>query len=176
MLAVVSSKLHQSKCRLGDAMKEHYRRERVVTRSLAVQEGEHAKDTWRSTIATVHADVGYGPAMVMLSAYGYFDGKTRDDPGGRSAAITGAKTSLMHALRVLTFCAARVAPMCIGVGCADAVLCRRASCNNCATRFNFSLRRASAAHPFGSMGYTQTLTLRGLQTCLQGDMKPLQVM
>ena len=65
---------------------------------LGVQEGEHAEDTWRSTVASVHADVGYAPAMAMLSAYGFFNGKTRDDPGGQSAAVTGAGSTLMHAL------------------------------------------------------------------------------
>ena len=54
-------------------------------------EADHAKETWRSTIATVHAHVGYAPAMAMLSAYGFYDGQMRDDPGGRPAALTGIK-------------------------------------------------------------------------------------
>ena len=46
-------------------------------------------DTWRSTVESVHSDVGYAPAMAMLSAYGFYNGQSRDDPGGGPAARTG---------------------------------------------------------------------------------------
>ncbi|BDA47143.1 Xanthine dehydrogenase/oxidase [Coccomyxa sp. Obi] len=50
------------------------------------QEGETAEDTWRDTIGSVHTDVGYAPASAMLSAYGFYDGKTRgDDNRGKPA-------------------------------------------------------------------------------------------
>ena len=39
----------------------------------------------------MHADVGYAPAMAMLSAYGFYDGQTRDDPGGRTAVKAGGQ-------------------------------------------------------------------------------------
>lgn len=35
---------------------------------------DDALGTWKSTIAGVHPDVGFTPAGVLLSAYGYFDG------------------------------------------------------------------------------------------------------
>ncbi len=43
------------------------------------------------TVGSVHADVGYAPAMAMLSAYGFYDGQTRDDPDGRTAIKTGGQ-------------------------------------------------------------------------------------
>jgi hypothetical protein len=38
--------------------------------------------------------------MAMLSAYGFYDGQTRDDPGGRTAIKTGGQAEeLLIALR-----------------------------------------------------------------------------
>ena len=62
---------------------------RCLTLLCAFQEGERALDTWRSTVESVHSDVGYAPAMAMLSAYGFYNGQTRNDPGGGPAAQTG---------------------------------------------------------------------------------------
>lgn len=59
------------------------------TLPLSLQEGERALDTWRSTVESVHSDVGYAPAMAMLSAYGFYEGQTRNDPGGGPAVRTG---------------------------------------------------------------------------------------
>ena len=61
-----------------------------LTLPSAFQEGECALDTWRSTVESVHSDVGYAPAMAMLSAYGFYNGQSRSDPGGGPAARTGA--------------------------------------------------------------------------------------
>ena len=63
----------------------------------AFQEGKRALDTWRSTVESVHSDVGYAPAMAMLSAYGFYNGQTRSDPGGGPAARTGFQHSVMLA-------------------------------------------------------------------------------
>ena len=38
-----------------------------------------AEETWKGTVASVHADIGYAPAQAMLSAYGFYDGTIRDD-------------------------------------------------------------------------------------------------
>lgn len=45
-----------------------------------MQKGESGEETWKATIASVHADIGYAPASAMLSAYGFYDGTQRDDP------------------------------------------------------------------------------------------------
>ena len=57
------------------------------------QEGESAEETWRNTIGSVHTDVGYAPASAMLSAYGFYDGKTRGEgdrngPAGESPRVS----------------------------------------------------------------------------------------
>jgi hypothetical protein len=51
---------------------------------MLIQTGATTEDTWRETVAAVHSDVGYAPATAMLSAYGFYDGKTRSDEPGSS--------------------------------------------------------------------------------------------
>ena len=58
-------------------------------RMPAAQEGGTGEEAWKQTVASVHSDIGYAPAQAMLSAYGFYDGKTRRDAGARGGAGPG---------------------------------------------------------------------------------------
>jgi Molybdopterin-binding domain of aldehyde dehydrogenase len=58
------------------------------------EEGVTAESAWKSAIASIHTDPGMAPASIMLSAYGFFDGKAR---GGESKGEDPLVTCLLTA-------------------------------------------------------------------------------
>jgi hypothetical protein len=90
------------------------------------QEGETAEETWRNTIGSVHTDVGYAPASAMLSAYGFYDGKTRAEgdrngPAGesprvsfrRSQNVMNGSSLAVAAVQVRSFAIEHYARLCV---------------------------------------------------------------
>ncbi|EIE21740.1 molybdenum cofactor-binding domain-containing protein [Coccomyxa subellipsoidea C-169] len=68
------------------------------------QEGETAEETWCNTVGSVHTDVGYAPASAMLSAYGFYDGKTRGEGDSNKGSVGPARASVVAGSEPLAYC------------------------------------------------------------------------